>query len=388
MKTPQSVARLDVGPAGPACETSSDTFTASAALPRATPLLSDHTTLRVGGPGQRVVVATTTDDLVAAVSGADAAGTPVLVVGGGSNLVVADEGFAGLVVLVATRGVRYETSSCAGTYLTAQAGEPWDDLVASTVARDWMGLECLSGIPGLVGSTPIQNVGAYGSEVSQTIASVRTYDRHDRQIHTYFASDCAFGYRTSLFKQSPDRYVVLEVSYQLDWADLSAPIAYPELARRLGVEVGQRAPLRAVRETVLAIRGEKGMVLDPSDHDTWSAGSFFVNPILSADDAKALPPDAPRFPVGPDRVKTSAAWLIDHAGFGRGYGTGRATLSKRHVLAITNRGQATTGDVLALADEVRQGVWSRFGIALEPEPVLVGCSLPALALRGSGDPVG
>lgn len=337
--------------------------------------LADHTTFRVGGPAKRFVEASTTDDLVAAVREADAAGVPVLVLSGGSNVLVADAGFDGLVVKVATKGITADVSDCGGAMVTVAAGENWDAFVAHCVEQEWVGVETLSGIPGLVGSTPIQNVGAYGAEVSQTIARVRTWDREAGAFKTFMASDCGFGYRTSVFKQTPGRYLVVEVSFQFELGPKSAPIRYPELARELGVEVGQTADLARVREAVLTIRGRKGMVLDAADHDTWSAGSFFTNPLLTPEQAAALPEDAPRYPQPDGTVKASAAWLIQHAGFDRGHGTPPATLSTKHTLALTNRGGASADDLLALAREVRDGVEQAFGIRLVNEPVLVNCEL-------------
>lgn len=346
------------------------------------PTLADLTTLRLGGPAGRLVEATTEEDLVAAVADADAAGEPVLLVAGGSNLVVADAGFPGTVVHVATAGVSSDHDgsdpTCGGALVRVAAGEAWDPFVATTVERGWVGVEALSGIPGAVGSTPIQNVGAYGQEVADTIATVRTFDRVDRTQRTFAAADCGFGYRHSRFKAEPDRYLVLEVTFQLGLGGLGAPVRYAELARTLGVEVGGRAPLVDVREAVLGLRAGKGMVLDAADHDTWSAGSFFTNPVLSAAEADALPPDAPRFAQPDGRVKTSAAWLIDHAGFGKGWSTGpgaRASLSTKHPLALTNRGGATTEELLDLARAVRDGVHERFGVRLVNEPVTVGCAL-------------
>ena len=338
-------------------------------------LLRDLTTLRLGGAADRLVTATADDELVEAVQRADADGTPLLLLAGGSNLVVADDGFRGTVVHVATRGVVEESDACSGATVTVAAGETWDDLVGQAVDHGWAGIEALSGIPGSVGATPIQNVGAYGQEVSQTVARVRTWDRQEQRIATLAAADCGFGYRTSRFKAEPGRHVVLGVTFQLALGDLGAPVGYAELARTLGVEVGQRAPMAEVREAVLSLRRSKGMVLDPADHDTWSAGSFFTNPVVGAD---AVPDGAPAWPQPDGRVKTSAAWLIEQAGFSRGYGApGPATLSDKHTLALTNRGSATTDDLLALAGELRRGVSDRFGITLVPEPVLVGCELPA-----------
>jgi UDP-N-acetylmuramate dehydrogenase len=299
----------------------------------------------------------------------------VLVLGGGSNLVVADEGFAGTVVEVATRGVAPdvdESVSCGGAMVTVAAGESWDDLVALAVQKEWAGTEALSGIPGSVGATPIQNVGAYGQEVSQTIATVRVWDRKLRGLRTFANADCGFGYRTSRFKADPGRHVVLSVTFQFRQGALGGPIAYAELARALGVELGQRATLADVRRAVLGLRTGKGMVLDPADHDTWSAGSFFTNPVVAAD---AVPEGAPAWPQPDGAVKTSAAWLIERSGFTKGHGNDRVALSGKHTLALTNRGGASTADLLALAREVRDGVEARFGIRLVNEPVLVGCSL-------------
>jgi len=337
--------------------------------------LAALTTLRLGGPARLVLEPATPDELVATVRVADEAGDPVLLVGGGSNLVVADEGFDGIVVRVLTRGVRVESDACSGATVTVQAGEPWDALVARSVAEGWIGLEALSGIPGSVGATPIQNVGAYGQEVAQTIAAVRVYDRYDRVVRTFAAADCGFAYRHSRFKAQAPRHVVLDVTFQLRLGDLGAPVLYSELARTLGVEVGERVPAQQVREAVLALRRGKGMVLDPADHDTWSAGSFFTNPLLTPQQAEALPAEAPRFDQPDGTVKTSAAWLIDRAGFAKGHGAGRVSLSTKHTLALTNRGGATTSELLVLAREVRDGVRRRFGIELVPEPVLVSCAL-------------
>jgi UDP-N-acetylmuramate dehydrogenase len=339
--------------------------------------LADLTTLRLGGPARRLVHAGTEAELVEAVRSADADGTPLLLVGGGSNLVVADEGFDGTVVHVATRGVRPAQDTCGGAVVTVAAGEPWDPLVARAVDRGWVGLEALSGIPGSVGATPVQNVGAYGQEVSDTIASVRCWDREAGAQRTFAAAECGFGYRTSRFKREPQRHVVLEVTFQLRLGELSAPVRYAELARVLGVEVGARVPMADVRAAVLRLRAGKGMVLDAADHDTWSAGSFFTNPLLDPAVADALPTDAPRWPQPDGTVKTSAAWLIDHAGFGKGHGNARVSLSHKHPLALTNRGTACTADLLALATEVQRGVHERFGVRLVNEPVLVGCELPA-----------
>ena len=336
--------------------------------------LANHTTFRLGGPARRFVEATTEQQLIDTVADCDSRGEPVLVLGGGSNVLIADEGFDGTVVKVATRGVRAEAADCSGAQLEVAAGEGWDDLVARAVAARWSGMETLSGIPGSVGAVPIQNVGAYGAEVATLIQRVRTWNRAEGAIRSFAAAECGFGYRDSRFKREKGRHLVLRVDFQLPLGDLGQPVRYPELARALGVEVGQRAPAVRVRETVLTIRRGKGMVLDANDHDTWSAGSFFTNPILTPGQAASLPADAPRFPAG-EGVKTSAAWLIQHAGFPAGHGAGPARLSTRHVLALTNRGHATTADVLALAREIRDGVRERFGITLVPEVNLVGVSI-------------
>jgi UDP-N-acetylmuramate dehydrogenase len=343
--------------------------------------LAALTTLRVGGRAARLVRATSTDQVIDAVSECDARSEPVLVLGGGSNLLVADEGFSGTVVLVGTRGLTVEAEDrCGGATVRVAAGEPWDGVVAAAVERGWTGIEALSGIPGSTGATPVQNVGAYGQEVAETIASVRTWDRQEGRVRTLAAADCEFSYRHSRFKEERfrggPRFVILEVTFQLRLAELAGPVRYAELARALDVEVGGRAPTARVRDVVLALRRSKGMVLDADDHDTWSAGSFFTNPLLDVEQAARLPQDAPRWPADGGRVKTSAAWLIEHAGFGRGYGLpGPAALSTRHTLALTNRGSAQAKDILELARTVRDGVRAAFGVELQPEPVLVGVTL-------------
>ncbi|KOT77560.1 UDP-N-acetylenolpyruvoylglucosamine reductase [Streptomyces rimosus subsp. pseudoverticillatus] len=339
------------------------------------------TTFRLGGPATRLLTATTDDEVIAAVREADASGTPLLVIGGGSNLVIGDKGFEGTALRIATRGFTLD-----GTDLTLAAGENWSDAVARTVAAGLAGIECLAGIPGSAGATPIQNVGAYGQEVSSTITEVVAYDRTAGETVTLSNAECAFSYRHSRFKEHPDRFVVLRVRFALeDAGGLSAPIKYAETARTLGVEAGERVPAADARETVLKLRAGKGMVLDPEDHDTWSAGSFFTNPVLTeaqhadflARVHERLGADVtpPAFPAGEGRVKTSAAWLIDRAGFTKGYGDGPARISTKHTLALTNRGGATTEDLLALAREVREGVRAAFGITLVNEPVTVGVTL-------------
>jgi UDP-N-acetylmuramate dehydrogenase len=339
-------------------------------------LLADHTTLRLGGPAGSWVRAESEQELIDAVRTCDEAREPVLVLAGGSNVVVADEGFPGTVVEVVTAGVTADhegdAPTCGGVVVTVAAGEPWDPFVEQAVGQGWVGVEALSGIPGSVGATPIQNVGAYGQEIAQTLASVRVWDRKLRGVRTFAAADCGFGYRTSRFKADPGRHVVLEVTFQFRLGELGAPLTYAELAGALGVEAGSKAPMVDVRRSVLELRHRKGMVLDAADHDTWSAGSFFTNPVVSA---AQLPDGAPSWSQPGGRVKTSAAWLIERAGFGKGYGDGAARVSTKHTLALTNRGGATTVELLALAREIRDGVEQRFGIRLVNEPLLVGCEL-------------
>jgi UDP-N-acetylmuramate dehydrogenase len=334
---------------------------------------ADLTTLRVGGPARCLVDATSTQEIVDAVLDADDRREPLLILGGGSNLVVDDTGFPGTVVRIVTRGLAAHRHGDT-MELTVQAGEPWDAVVARTVREGLAGFECLSGIPGLTGATPIQNVGAYGQEVAETLRVVDVLDRNRREVVQIGVDGCGFGYRTSAFKGS-DRYVVLAVTYALDTSGESRPVRYAELARALGVAVGDRAPLEDVRETVLALRRRKGMLLDPADPDTVSAGSFFTNPVLSVAAADRLPEAAPRWTQPDGSVKTSAAWLIEHAGFGKGYGNGRARISTKHTLALTNRGGATTDELLGLARAVRDGVRAQFGVDLVNEPVLVGATL-------------
>jgi UDP-N-acetylmuramate dehydrogenase len=341
--------------------------------------LAAHTTFRVGGPARAWAEPQTEVELIELVSAADAKGEPVLILGGGSNVLVADAGFDGTVIqLGRLRGVYTEDLAAgAGAIVTVAAGEPWDAFVERSVHAGHVGVEALSGIPGLVGATPIQNVGAYGQDVSQTIAGVRLWDRQEREVVTRSAAECGFGYRRSLFKAEAGRWVVLSVTFQFASGELSTPVRYAELAKALGIQAGERAPLAKVRQTVLQLRRGKGMVLDQADVDTWSAGSFFTNPLVPAGVATALPVEAPRYPQPDGTVKTSAAWLIEHAGFSRGYGSGLARLSSKHTLAITNRGSAQAADIVALAREVRAGVERAYGVRLVPEPVLIGVSLDA-----------
>ncbi len=340
--------------------------------------LAGLTTLRLGGPARRLVTAEREEELVEAVRAADAAGEPVLLVGGGSNLVVADAGFAGTTVHVATRGVTIERDGDAAI-VTAAAGEPWDALVERLVGEGLSGVECLAGIPGLVGAVPMQNVGAYGQDVSETIAAVRTWSRDAARVVVHDPAACRFAYRSSVFRGS-DRHVILDVTFRLERSAAARPIRYAELARALGVREGERAPARLVRETVVALRRKKGMVLDDADPDSVSAGSFFTNPILDAPAlatlrARASDPAMPTFPERDGRTKVSAAWLIERAGFTKGFTKGRAAISSKHALALVNRGGATAAELVALARAIREGVRDRFGGTLENEPVFVGLAL-------------
>lgn len=345
--------------------------------------LAGLTTLRLGGPANRLIEAATDDQVIEAEVQADLAGDPVLVLGGGSNVVIADAGFEGTVIRILTRGV--STKRVAGRVrMTVAAGEPWDELVASVILDGLSGIECLAGIPGLAGATPIQNVGAYGQQVSEAIVSVSAYDRSKGQVIELRGSECGFAYRSSRFRRSA-RFVVLAVTFELERSALGRPVRYPELASLLDVKVGVRLPLGEVGEAVLALRRQKGMVLDPGDPDSVSAGSFFVNPVISAErfvelERRVAPQlghrvSAPAWPQRGGEIKTSAAWLIQHAGFERGFGEGRVGISTKHALALVNRGGASTGDLLALAGEIRAGVQRSFGITLEPEPMLVGVKL-------------
>jgi UDP-N-acetylmuramate dehydrogenase len=329
--------------------------------------LSELTTLGVGGPAGAFVRAGTDDELIEAVAKADTASEPVLVIGGGSNLVVVDDGFPGTVIQIATRGIAID-----GPAVTVAAGEDWDDVVARTLDAGLAGLEPLSGIPGLAGATPIQNVGAYGREVADVITAVRAYDRETGQVVVLPHDQCAFAYRTSAFK-GRGRYVVLGVRFLLTAQPESAPVRYAELAAALGISVGGCAPSGAVRSAVLALRRRKGMVLDPGDQDSRSAGSFFTNPVV---DPVLAPPAAPRWDAGGGMVKVPAAWLIEQAGFTKGHrGPGGARISAKHSLALVNSGDATTADLISLAREIRDGVHARFGIELKPEPIMIGVTL-------------
>jgi UDP-N-acetylmuramate dehydrogenase len=322
--------------------------------------LASLTTLRLGGPAGRIVEARSEPELI------DLVRSGALVLAGGSNVVIADEGVPGTVALVRTTGVERD-----GERLVVAAGEPWDALVERCVAAGLQGFECLSGIPGSTGATPIQNVGAYGQDVSETVEWVRVYDRAGDEVRTLAAAECGFDYRRSVFKHD-DRWLVLSVAFRLGESAVSAPLRYVELARALGVPVGGSAPLADVRAAVLALRRRKGMVIDPADPDSVSAGSFFTNPVLSTEGFAALPGDPPGWPEADGRVKTSAAWLIERSGFGRGHGEGRVGISTKHTLALVNRGGATTAELVGLAHKIAAGVHAAFGVELTPEPVFVG----------------
>ena len=348
--------------------------------------LSAYTTLGLGGPARRFVAAGTEAELVAEVRDADRRAEPLLVLGGGSNVVIADDGFDGTVVHVETSGVQIRAAGGGRVAVTAAAGESWDALVSRCVAGGLAGVECLAGIPGLVGATPIQNVGAYGQEIAQTVTSVRGYDRMTGETAELTAADCGFGYRTSRFKRDPGRFVVLSATFALTRDPRSRPVGYAELARRLGVAVGEQVPLADARAAVLGLRRGKAMVLDPGDPDTRSAGSFFTNPVLTPGRFAAVEQAArarfgpgvavPRFPADDGQVKVPAAWLIERSGFARGYPAGAAVrISARHTLALVHTGGGSTKALLELAAQIRDGVRASFGVELVPEPVLVGVRL-------------
>ena len=345
--------------------------------------LAPLTTLGLGGPAARLVEVSDADETVDAVRAADAAGEPLLVLAGGSNVVIDDAGFDGTVVRLRSAGFATDRRGDQ-IEVTVEAGQNWDEVVAATVAAGLAGIECLSGIPGAAGATPIQNVGAYGQEVAETITAATVYDRASGEVLTLGPDEFGFAYRHSAFKGS-DRRIVLSVAFRLIPSRSSRPLRYGELTRVLGVAAGDRAPLGDVRDAVLALRRGKGMVLDPDDTDTRSVGSFFTNPVLSGDEwtallsrvAARLGADAapPQWDEGDGRVKTSAAWLIERAGFVKGYGRDGVAISSKHTLALTNRGTGTTKTLLELAREIRDGVADAFGVRLVNEPVLIGATL-------------
>lgn len=324
--------------------------------------LAELTTLRVGGTPKTLIIATSESEIIEAVS----AKPNALILGGGSNIFVSDD-FQGDVIKIESHGFENDESACAGAWVTVAAGHNWNAFVTSAVANGWTGIEGLAGIPGTVGATPIQNVGAYGQSVSETIAQVRAWNRKTKSVDTLFAADCEFGYRTSIFKKQPDTWIILSVTFQLPLGTMSAPIAYNELATKLKVELSDRVSTSDLQTAVLELRASKGMVLDSADHDTWSVGSFFMNPRVAE-----APANAPNWPEADGSFKVSAAWLIEQSGFNKGFTlNGRAALSSKHTLAITNRGDATSSDISELADHIVAGVKTKFGIELKPEATFI-----------------
>lgn len=335
--------------------------------------LRDYTSLRVGGPATKFVEVGTENEIISAI---EAAGdTPILIIGGGTNILVADSGFQGTVIRITNHSLQAEVDACSGATLTIGAGENWDEFVQTSIERGFAGIETLSGIPGTVGAAPIQNIGAYGHEVAEFITRVRTYDREKKEVKTFTNLECDFTYRSSHFKSHPGKYVILDVQFNLRQGEMTTPITYSELATALGISVGEKAPVVATRKAVLELRAKKGMLLNPSDRDSWSAGSFFTNPIVSEEIAAALPADAPRWPTADGRVKTSAAWLIENSGVHKGDTHGGARISTKHVLALTNAGNATAADIAELARVAQKSVFEKFGITLEAEVNLVGVTL-------------
>lgn len=340
------------------------------------PNFSDLTTMRVGGPTGELVTATDAEHLVELVREADSQGIPVLVLGGGSNLIVGDEGWPGRTVRIGSEGSELAGLDITGELVTAEAGVDWDRLVQVTLEQGLAGLETMSGIPGLTGATPVQNVGAFGTETSDVLESVTVYDRETKSVDDWPAARCGFGsHRSSAFKRS-DRWIILRVRFRLVRTTESRPVRYAELAGKLGVEIGETAAAADVRQAVLESRRSRGSLLDPADHDTWTVGSFFLNPVVAEVPAAAA--GAPQF-ADPKGVKIPAAWLIQHAGFPPGYGAefgaGRVTLSTKHALAVSNRGGASTAEVMAFAGHVQAGVRDRFGLELQPECHLINCHL-------------
>jgi UDP-N-acetylmuramate dehydrogenase len=362
---------------------------AGASVGEAVPL-APLTTLRVGPIARRLITCADSEQVIAVVRGLDAETRaaqrrPVLVFAGGSNLVISDTLTELTAVRLANDGITVD-----GNLVRAEAGAVWDDVVVNAIEHGLGGLECLSGIPGSAGATPVQNVGAYGAEVSDTITRVRVLDRGSGEVRWLPGSELGFGYRTSVFKRAGQGgleipFVVLEVEFALDASGRSAPLRYGDLAAELQVGSGERTDPQAVRDAVLTLRARKGMVLDPADHDTWSVGSFFTNPVVEPHVyqrlAAAVDGPVPNYPA-PDGVKLAAGWLVERAGFGKGYpdpdpGGPEAScrLSTKHALALTNRGEASAEDVITLARVIRDGVRAVFGITLIPEPVLLGCRL-------------
>ncbi|HEY6844200.1 MAG TPA: UDP-N-acetylmuramate dehydrogenase [Thermoanaerobaculia bacterium] len=315
--------------------------------------LAPFTTLGIGGPAKFFAEPANVDEIRAALDWASSHGEQVFILAGGSNVLIADEGFDGVVLRLKLRGVEADDG-----WMRVAAGEKWDDVVAKAVARNWAGVECLSGIPGTTGATPIQNVGAYGQEVSETIVSVEVLERATGRVMSLTNAECEFGYRSSRFKRD-SKHIVLSVAFKLRPGGEPA-LRYPELQQFAGRD------LAGIREAVIAVRRKKGMVLDPNDRDTRSDGSFFMNPIVSQ-----VPGDMPHFPAG-DKFKLSAAWLIEHAGFQKGFVHGNVGLSSKHTLAIINRGGGTAREVLELVRMIQDAVREKFGVPLHPEPNFVG----------------
>lgn len=335
--------------------------------------LSKYTSFRVGGPAQKIVQVATEAEIIAAIE--EAGDSPVLIMGGGTNVLIADKGFAGTVIRISNNSVQAEVDACSGATLTIGAGEDWDTFVQTTIDRGYAGLETLSGIPGTVGAAPIQNIGAYGHEVAEFITRVRTYDRQEKAVKTFTNAQCEFTYRNSHFKAHPGRYVVLDVQFQIRIGEMSDPITYVELAKKLGINPGEKATVKETRAAVLELRASKGMLLSADDHDSWSAGSFFTNPIVSQQQADTLPNAAPKWPLIDGRVKISAAWLIENSGTHKGDEVGGARISTKHVLALSNSGNATAADIAELAKRARNQVKEVFGITLEAEVNLVGVEI-------------
>ncbi len=332
---------------------------------------SDLTTFRVGGAISDFVEGVSEELILKTIHRSKR----VQVIGGGSNILAGDADFEGTVLRISTQGSELDYDACSGGMITVAAGVEWDAFVAQTVESGFSGLETLSGIPGRVGAAPIQNIGAYGQEFKNVVARVRTWDRNSNEQKTFTANQCGFGYRTSLFKEEPGRFVILDVTVQLKKGELSIPITYPELARELGINEGDRAAVSDVRKQVLQIRQRKGMLLSDSDRDSWSAGSFFINPSVPNDVANRLPSQAPKWPNPDGTIKLSAAWLLEHAGVQKGQRNGGAGISTKHVLALANFDQAQSDDVLALARQCQAAVQEKFGILLEPEVRLINCAL-------------
>ncbi len=335
--------------------------------------LSKYTSFRVGGPAQKIVQVSTEAEIIAAIE--EAGDSPVLIMGGGTNVLIADKGFDGTVIRISNNSVQSEVDACSGATLTIGAGEDWDTFVQTTIDRGYAGLETLSGIPGTVGAAPIQNIGAYGHEVAEFITRVRTYDRQEKAVKTFTNAQCEFTYRNSHFKAHPGRYVVLDVQFQIRIGEMSDPITYVELAKKLGIDPGDKATVKETRAAVLELRASKGMLLSPDDHDSWSAGSFFTNPIVTQQQADTLPDAAPKWPLNDGRVKISAAWLIENSGIHKGDEVGGARISTKHVLALSNSGNATAADIAELAKRARNQVKEVFGITLEAEVNLVGVEI-------------